>query len=118
MWSVWKKTVNRETWRALEELYKQGRIRAIGVSNFKEHHLDDLLEVAAVVPAVNQVEYHPRMMQTSLAKYCKEKGIQLEARGPLMQGLVFKINVLKDLAQKYNKRLFKSFYVGIFKMEF
>ena len=68
-----KKTVNHETWRALEELYKQGRIRAIGVSNFKEHHLDDLLEVAPVVPAVNQVEYHPRMMQTSLSKYCKEK---------------------------------------------
>lgn len=62
------------------------------------------------------MEYHSRMMQTSLAKYCKEKGIQLEARGPLMQGLVFKINVLKDLAQKYNKRLLKSFYVGIFKM--
>lgn len=64
------------------------------------------------------MEYYPRMMQTSLAKYCKEKGIQLEAWGPLMQGLVFKINVLKDLAQKYNKRLFKSFYVVIFKMEF
>ncbi len=99
----WPKALNRETWRALEELYRQGRIRAIGVSNFKEHHLEDLLEVATVVPTVNQVEYHPRMMQTSLANYCKEKGIQLEAWGPLMQGQVFEIDVLQQLAKKYNK---------------
>ena len=101
----WPKALNHETWRALEELYNQGRIRAIGVSNFKEHHLDNLLEVATVLPVVNQVEYHPRMMQTSLAKYCKERGIQLEAWGPLMQGKVFELDLLNDLAQKYNKTI-------------
>lgn len=99
----WPKTLNKETWRAMEKLYKEGRIRAIGVSNFKEHHLDELLADAEVIPVVNQVEYHPRMMQTSLAKYCQDHNIHLEAWGPLMQGKVFEIDQLHDIAKRYNK---------------
>lgn len=99
----WPKSLNKETWKALETLYKQGRVRAIGVSNFKEHHLDELLQTAEIKPMVNQVEYHPRMMQSSLSDYCKKHQIQLEAWGPLMQGQVFDIEILQQLAQKYNK---------------
>lgn len=99
----WPKELNKETWRAMEKLYKEGRIRAIGVSNFKEHHLDELLSIAEVIPVVNQVEYHPRMMQTSLSKYCQKHNIHLEAWGPLMQGKVFDIDLLQDIAKKYNK---------------
>ena len=99
----WPQPLNRETWRALEDLYKAGSVRAIGVSNFKEHHLDDLLEVATIVPAVNQVEYHPQLMQKPLNDYCKKHGIQLEAWGPLMQGKIFEFELLDELAKKYNK---------------
>ena len=99
----WPQPLNRETWSALEKLYKEGRIRAIGVSNFKEHHLDDLLEVATIVPAVNQVEYHPQLMQEPLTAYCKKHGIQLEAWGPLMRGKIFEFELMNTLAKKYNK---------------
>jgi len=99
----WPLDLNRETWQALEKLYAEEKIRAIGVSNFKEHHLTDLLEVAQVVPAVNQVEYHPRLMQESLSAYCKKQQIQLEAWGPLMQGKIFQFDLMHDLAKKYNK---------------
>lgn len=76
----------KETWKALERLYADGRVRAIGVSNFHVHHLDDLLKDANVTPMVNQVEYHPRLAQRELHRYCKDKGIQMEAWSPLMQG--------------------------------
>lgn len=99
----WPQNLNRETWRALEKLYADGHIRAIGVSNFKEHHLEDLLAVANVVPAVNQVEYHPQLMQKSLQEYCNKHKIQLEAWGPLMQGKIFEIELMQSLAKKYQK---------------
>lgn len=99
----WPQALNRETWRALETLYADGKVRAIGVSNFKEHHLDDLLEVAKIVPAVNQVEYHPQLMQESLSAYCDKHKIQLEAWGPLMQGKIFEFDLMNNVAKKYNK---------------
>lgn len=92
-----------DTWKALEELYKDGKIRAIGVSNFKEHHLQDLIDQAEVKPMVNQVEYHPRLTQESLHKFCKEHQIQLEAWSPLMQGQLLDEPMLVEIAQKYNK---------------
>ena len=95
--------LNLETWRALEKLYADGRVRAIGVSNFKEHHLEDLLAVAKIVPTVNQVEYHPQLMQKSLQEYCNKHQIQLEAWGPLMQGKIFEIETMQLLAKKYQK---------------
>lgn len=76
----------KETWRALETLYRDGKARAIGVSNFQIHHLEDLLETCSIVPAINQVEYHPLLQQRELLAYCRGRNIRLEAWSPLMQG--------------------------------
>jgi methylglyoxal/glyoxal reductase len=75
-----------ESWRAMEELLAVGKTRAIGVSNFLERHLDELLERASVVPAVDQVEFSPFLYQRELLEYCRERGIQLEAYSPLTRG--------------------------------
>lgn len=93
----------KDTWRAMEKLYQDGRIRAIGVSNFQPHHLDDLLADAEVVPTVNQVEFHPLLTQSELLNYCAQKGIQVEAWSPLAQGRLFDNEVVKGLADKYGK---------------
>lgn len=92
-----------DTWKALEKLYADGKVRAIGVSNFHIHHLQDVLEVAEVKPMVNQVEYHPKLSQVELLNFCKQNGIQMEAWSPLMQGELLQNEVLMDLAEKYNK---------------
>jgi diketogulonate reductase-like aldo/keto reductase len=92
----------KDTWRALEKLYEDGLVRAIGVSNFQIHHLEDLAASANVRPMVNQVEYHPLLTQKPLLKYCRENGIQLEAWSPLMRGNL-DLPLLKELAQKYGK---------------
>lgn len=91
-----------DTWRAFEKLYREGFVRAIGVSNFQIHHLDKLIEASEIVPAVNQVEFHPLLTQKELLAYTKEKGIQLEAWSPLMQGNLDQ-PVLKEIAAKYGK---------------
>ncbi|MEH7156481.1 aldo/keto reductase [Neobacillus drentensis] len=93
----------KEAWRALETLYKEGRVRAIGVSNFQVHHLEDLMKVAEVKPMVNQVEYHPRLTQKEVQAFCREQGIQFEAWSPLMQGQLLDNEVLAEIAAKYNK---------------
>jgi diketogulonate reductase-like aldo/keto reductase len=93
----------KDTWRALERLYAEKRIRAIGVSNFMQHHLEDLLNEAEVVPMVNQMEFHPYLVQQSLINFCQTKGIQYEAWSPMMQGNIFKDPVFQQLAGKYNK---------------
>lgn len=93
----------RETWRALETLYSEKRVKAIGVSNFLSHHLEDLLDQASVVPMVNQMEFHPYLVQEDLLGFCKKKGIQYEAWSPLMQGNVFEVELLKELAERYQK---------------
>ena len=95
----------RDTWRALENLYKQGRVRAIGVSNFLKHHLLDLMESAEIVPMVNQMEFHPYLVQQDLIDFCHEHRIQYEAWAPLMQGRITGVDLLKQLARKYNKDL-------------
>ncbi|WP_143310517.1 aldo/keto reductase [Chitinophaga vietnamensis] len=91
----------KETWRALETLYAEGRVKAIGVSNFLQHHLEDVLQSAKVAPMVDQLEFHPRLVQPSLLQFCQQHGIQYEAWSPLMQGQVFDIPELKTLAAKY-----------------
>lgn len=91
-----------DTWRAFEKLYREGFVRAIGVSNFQIHHLDKLIEASEIVPAVNQVEFHPLLTQKELLAYTKEKGIQLEAWSPLMQGNLDQ-PALKEIAAKYGK---------------
>jgi methylglyoxal/glyoxal reductase len=93
----------KETWRALEKIYEDGRAKAIGVSNFKKHHLEDLIADAKIKPMVNQVEYHPRLTQEDLLTYCKQQGIQLEAWRPLLKGEIFEEPTLLELADKYNK---------------
>ncbi|PLR76619.1 aldo/keto reductase [Bacillus sp. V3-13] len=93
----------KETWRALEQLYKDGRVRAIGVSNFHVHHLQDLLADAEIKPMVNQVELHPLLAQTELHEFCKNQGIQIEAWSPLAQGELLNNEVLKEIGAKYDK---------------
>jgi len=95
----------KDTWRALEQLYKDGRVRAIGVSNFHVHHLQDLLPDAEIKPMVNQVEYHPRLAQLELSAFCKEQGIQLEAWSPLMQGKLLDNLTLQEVANKHGKSI-------------
>jgi methylglyoxal/glyoxal reductase len=92
-----------ETWMAMEELYKKGKIRAIGVSNFWMHHLEYFLPKVNVIPAVNQIEFHPRMTQSRLLQFCHERNIQVEAWSPIMQGQVLKIPEIKEIARKYGK---------------
>lgn len=101
----WPQPLNKETWKVLEKLYKEGYIRAIGVSNFTINHLKELIENAEIMPAVNQIEFHPRLVQKELMKYCKEYNIQLEAWSPLMRGLVFEIPFLQKLSQKYERTI-------------
>ena len=93
----------KETWRALEKLYAGGRVKAIGVSNFLVHHLEDLLSTATIVPMVDQVEFHPYVVQRELTEFCQSHHIQFEAWSPLMQGKVFKVDQLNTLAAKYHK---------------
>ena len=100
-----KGDLSKETWKALERLYKEKRVRSIGVSNFLQHHLEDLLTSAEIVPMVNQMEFHPYLVQQKLLDFCASKGIQYEAWSPLMQGNIFDLEVMKDLAAKYNKTI-------------
>lgn len=93
----------KETWTVLEEIYRSGRARAIGVSNFLVHHLEDLLADAEVVPAVDQVEFHPRLLQPDLLKFCREHGVQMEAWSPLMQGQIISEPRVQQLAAKYGR---------------
>jgi len=92
-----------ETWKALEKLYNEGRIKAIGVSNFMKHHLENLMENSEITPMVNQMEFHPHLVQQDLVDFCNKHGIQYEAWSPMMQGKIFKLNILDDLASKYQK---------------
>ena len=100
-----KGELSKETWKAMERLYEEKRVRSIGVSNFLQHHLEDLLPSVEIVPMVNQMEYHPYLVQQSLLDYCNSKGIQYEAWSPLMQGHIFDLEVMKKLAAKYNKTI-------------
>lgn len=93
----------KDTWRALEHLYQEGRVKSIGVSNFLVHHLEDVLSSAEVIPMVNQVEFHPRLQQPELQEFCKANNIQLEAWSPIMKGQVIDIPELVEIGQKYGK---------------
>jgi methylglyoxal/glyoxal reductase len=95
----------KDTWRALEKLYADGKVRAIGVSNFQIDHLEDLLTEANVKPMVNQVELHPLLSQLELREYCKAQGIQIEAWAPLAQGHLLDNEVIADIAARHNKTL-------------
>ncbi len=94
-----------ETWKTLEDIYSRGLVKAIGVSNFKQHQLETLFENTEIMPMVNQVEYHPYLLQSSLHRFCEKHNIQFEAWSPLMQGKVFDIPELQKLALKYDKSI-------------
>lgn len=95
----------KDAWRALETLYKEGRVKAIGVSNFQIHHLENLMKDTEIKPVVNQVEYHPRLTQKELQSFCRKHDIQMEAWSPLMQGQLLDHDVLKEIANKYDKSI-------------
>lgn len=94
---------NADTWRAFEELYEEGKIKAIGVSNFLKHHLEELDKTARIKPMVNQIEIHPGKNQDELVAYCKERGIVLEAWAPFSAAKALDHPTLVDIAAKYNK---------------
>ena len=91
------------SWKVLEEIYTEGRVRAIGVANFLVHHLEELLNTAEVTPAVNQFEIHPFMQQPQLYDYCREQGIAVEAYGPLTQGKKLDNATLTAIATAHDK---------------
>ncbi|MCM3491640.1 aldo/keto reductase [Alkalihalophilus marmarensis] len=93
----------KDTWKALETLYKAGKVRAIGVSNFNVTHLEELLKTAEIKPMVNQIEFHPYLLQEDLRKYCKEQGIQVEAWRPLTKGDIFSNLTVQEIANAHNK---------------
>ncbi len=92
-----------ETWHALEELYQQKKARAIGVSNFNIHHIEDIIKLGGTVPMVNQVEFHPYLAQPDLLNYCRKHSIQSEAWSPIIRSRVNEIPVLAEIAQKHGK---------------
>lgn len=99
------KNVNAETWRAMEELQKEGKLKSIGVSNFWIEHLDALLETAKITPAINQIEFHPGYWQAELKNYCDSKNIIIEAWSPLARGRVFTNELLREIAEKHQKSI-------------
>ncbi|XP_002737564.1 putative oxidoreductase ZK1290.5 [Saccoglossus kowalevskii] len=97
------KSLRAETWKAMEELYKQGLCKAIGVSNFEVSHLRDLEETWDIIPHVNQIEHHIYYRPMELIQYCKDKGICVEGYCPLSQGLALEEPIIQELANKYKK---------------
>lgn len=95
--------LNVETWRALEYLYKQKKVRAIGVSNYLKHHLDIILKDCEILPMVNQLEFHPGLIRKETIDFCKEKNIVIEAWAPLGKGKMLDNEDLIRIAEKYNK---------------
>lgn len=92
-----------ETWEALEELYSKKLVKAVGVSNFLEHHIQELIDRNHLIPMVNQFEFHPLLSQPSLLEYCKKNNIRTEAWSPILKGRVNEIPLLIDIAEKYGK---------------
>lgn len=91
------------SWLALEELYAQGKIKAIGVSNFEVHHLETLMSYAKVTPVLNQIELHPKLAQKEVRDYCDKHDIKVQAWSPLMQGALLDHPTLIDIAEKHGK---------------
>lgn len=97
----WKQ-LNIDTWKALEKLYKEGKVRAIGVSNFLPHHLDNLFENCEIKPMVDQIEYHPGYTQEATVQYCKQHDILVQAWSPIARGRILQDVTLIEMAEKYS----------------
>ena len=91
------------SWHVLEDFYRQGLIKSIGVSNFQIHHLKSMQSYASVTPAVNQIECHPLLVQTELRNYCKQHDIAIEAWSPLGRARIFEEPILVEAARRYRK---------------
>lgn len=94
---------NAGTWKAFEELYEAKKIRAIGLSNFRRHHIEELMKTAKIAPMVNQIRLCPGDTQDELVKYCRGRNILLEAYSPLGTGKIFAVPEMRELAEKYNR---------------
>lgn len=92
-----------DTWKALERLYSEGLVKSIGVSNFHQHHLEDLMKNSNEKPVINQIECHPRLNQEKLQAFCQEENIAVEAWSPIAQGRVLDEPTLKQIAEKHGK---------------
>lgn len=101
----WPNKLNAETWRAFEDLYEMGKVKAIGVCNFKVNHLEDLRKSANIMPMINQVEMHPFSIKNEILTYCKESDIQVVAWSPISRGRIFSNDLMVRLAEKYNKTI-------------
>lgn len=99
---TWKPAM-QQTWKAFEELYKAGKIRAIGVSNFMPHHIEALMETATVLPMVNQLKLCPGVTQPEAVEYCRKNNIVVEAYSPFGTGAIFANETMQQLAAKYRK---------------
>lgn len=102
--SCWQET-NAESWKAMEEAYKDGKLKAIGISNFCERHIDELLKTAEVKPMANQIKVCPGIAQKNLADYSRNLGMVVEGYSPFGTGGVFNSEEMKGLAQKYGKTI-------------
>ncbi len=98
----WQKT-NADTWRAMEALQADGKIKSIGVSNFWQEHLEALFQTANIIPSINQIEFHPGYWQPELVEYCKKQNIVVESWSPLARGKVFENETLKKIAKNHNQ---------------
>ena len=96
----WKQLV-MDTWRAMEELYEAGKIRAIGLSNFLPQHIENLLQNGKIAPMVNQIEFHPGHTQEATVRYCQAHGIQVQAWSPMGRTRVLKDPLVQELAQNH-----------------
>lgn len=101
----WPNKLNTDTWRAFENIYKSGKVKAIGVCNFKIGHLEELKKNAKIMPMINQVEIHPLNNKGDMLSYCNENSIKLMAWSPIMRGKLFSNEVMVSLAEKYNKTI-------------
>ncbi|MDD6483270.1 MAG: aldo/keto reductase [Clostridiales bacterium] len=101
---IWKEAM-QETWRAFEELYEAGKIRAIGISNFMPHHIDALMETAKIKPMVNQLKLCPGITQDEAVDYCKKNDIVVEAYSPFGTGAIFKVPEMNEMSKRYGKSI-------------
>jgi len=99
----WPREKRLETWRAMEEIFEEGKVKSIGVSNFTISHLEELLNHSEIIPVVNQVEFSPFLYQKNLLDFCYQHKIQLEAYAPLTRANKFNNPVLKEISDKYKK---------------
>lgn len=101
----WPNKLNAETWRAFEDLYKEGKVKAIGVCNFKIGHLEELKKTAKIMPMINQIEMHPLSSKNDMLDYCRQNNIEVMAWSPIVRGKLFSNEIMMSLAEKYKKTI-------------